>query len=161
AVTTPSATSISDAAPWIERLIHAFGTPNNCYGTEICNWHKDHAHRFTTGAPIGIPDWENAGCLVFWGHNPSTAWLAQAVAAADVVETARLLWTHRPVSYHAWSGVGQHTNASQTDRAIALCLALTGSLDAPGGNRQPATVPVNDVGAADLMAPAQYAKALG
>ncbi|MBI3514814.1 MAG: molybdopterin-dependent oxidoreductase [Proteobacteria bacterium] len=322
AVTSPSATAISDAGPWIERLIHAFGTPNNCNGTEICNWHKDHAHRFTTGAPIGVPDFANTGCIVLWGHNPSTSWLASAataadarargaklivvdprkvglavkadrflrvrpgsdgalalgiagamlahgwydrafvrdwtngpllvddasgkfvtaaalgltdddrllaawdargarpvaydprsgayldaqaepaldgverlgaiacrtafaryaalaaawpparveqvtgVAAADVVETARLLFAHRPVSYHAWSGVGQHTNATQTDRAIALAMALTGSFDAPGGNLQPATVPVNDVAnqdaaGADLIAPARAAKALG
>src|SRR4051812_32550900 len=45
AVTTPSATAMSDAGPWVDRLIRAFGSPNNVYGTEICNWHKDHAHR--------------------------------------------------------------------------------------------------------------------
>lgn len=321
AVTSPSATAISDAVPWIDRLIHAFGSPNNCYATEICNWHKDHAHRFTYGAAIGTPDLARTGCMVFWGHNPSTSWLASAsgaaaarargaklivvdprrvglavkadrwlrvrpgtdgalalgiagvmiaqdwydrafvrdwtngpllvrgdtgrflrageaglagdparlvawdaasrqavaydpvrgryadetaglalegvgtvptpdgpiacqtafalyrarcaefppervaaitgVPAADIVETARLLFAHRPVSYAAWSGVGQHSNATQTDRAIALLMALTGSRDAPGGNLETAQIPTNDVAGAALRAPAQTAKALG
>jgi len=317
ALTSPSGTAISDASPWIERLVRAFGSPNNCYATEICNWHKDFAHRFTTGAGIGVPDLARAGCMVYWGHNPSTAWLATAVdaadarargaklivvdprkvglavkadrwlrvrpgsdgalalglagvmlargwhdgeflarwsngpllvrdddgsflcardvglgddpallvawdrdrdraivydpargayrdpaaapalawvsqvgaiacrtaferyralcaawppervaavtgvAEADLIEAARLLWEHRPVAYYAWSGVGQHTNATQTDRAIALLMALTGGFDTPGGNLQPATVPVNDMSGTDLIAPTQAAKALG
>jgi anaerobic selenocysteine-containing dehydrogenase len=317
ALTSPSGTGISDAVPWLDRLVRAFGSPNLVYGTEICNWHKDFAHRFTTGAGIGVPDLAHAGCIVYWGHNPSTAWLATAVAAADaraggaklivvdprkiglavkadrwlrvrpgsdgalalgiagamlargwfdrdfltrwsngpllvrdddsrflragdiglagdpahlvawdatrahpvaydpktgryrddgaapalehegtiggvacrsafaryaalgaewpparvaavtgiaaadVIEAARLLWEHRPVAYYAWSGVGQLTNASQTDRAIALLMALTGGFDAPGGNLQPATIPIAELGGADLLTPAQAAKALG
>ena len=31
------------------------------------------------------------------------------------------------IAYHAWSGVGQHTNATQTERAIATLYALTGA----------------------------------
>ena len=30
AVTTSSGTAISDAQPWVDRLINAFGSPNNC-----------------------------------------------------------------------------------------------------------------------------------
>src|SRR5690242_17560306 len=37
AVTTPSGTAISDAMPWINRLINGFGSPNNCNATEICS----------------------------------------------------------------------------------------------------------------------------
>jgi len=54
------------------------------------------------------------------------------VPARQVTETARLLFEARPVSYYMWSGVGQHTNATQTDRAISTLMALTGSFDAPG-----------------------------
>jgi anaerobic selenocysteine-containing dehydrogenase len=318
AVTSPSGTAISDAAPWIDRLINAFGSPNNCYGTEVCNWHKDHAARYTFGVGIAAPDFARAGCVLFWGHNPSTSWLTHAtgavaarargarlvvvdprraglaakadcwlrvrpgadgalalgiagamlaegwfdrdfvrdwtngpflvradtgrflterdlspagdparpvawdataarpvvldpggdapsrdlaldgacrvatgegavecrpafalyadlcrrypperveaiawVPAAQVREAARVLWESRPVAYYCWTGVGQSTNATQTDRAIALLWALTGSFDAPGGNVLFARVPANDVAGGDLMPPAQRAKALG
>src|SRR6202011_1063440 len=36
AVTTPSGTAISDAGPWVDRLINAFGSPTNFTATEIC-----------------------------------------------------------------------------------------------------------------------------
>jgi anaerobic selenocysteine-containing dehydrogenase len=41
--TTPSGTAIADSIEWIERSIRNFGSPNTIYGTELCNWHKDHA----------------------------------------------------------------------------------------------------------------------
>ena len=330
AITTPSGTSISDSLPWLERLMRAFGSPNNVYGTEICNWHKDHATRHTFGAGIGTPDLDSAGCVLLWGHNPTGAWLAQGqrvneakargarlvvvdprraglaakadewlrvrpgtdgalalgiagvmieegwfdrgfledwsngpflvvdeegwsgsrartdglprgrllaasdlaaggdpdhpvawradegapeavdpgapagpgpgpgarwalegsfqvrtaagevacrtafsryrdlcreypperveritgVPARQVRAAARLLWESRPVAYYAWSGVGQHTNATQTDRAISLLYALTGSRGRRGGNVEFATVPAGDVSGAELPAPA-------
>jgi anaerobic selenocysteine-containing dehydrogenase len=321
AVTTPSGTAISDAIQWIERLIHTFGSPNNCYATEICNWHKDHATQFTFGVGVQAPEFERTGCVLYWGHNPSTSWLTHAtgalaarargarlivvdprraglavkadlwlrvrpgsdgalalgiagvmldegwfdrafvrdftngpllvrddtgrfltgrdlapggppetlvawderaghsmlydpatrtwgtpgavpalhgryriptaggevdcrpafdryaalcrqyppdvveritwVPARDVRAAAQLLWEARPVSYYAWTGVGQHTNATQTDRAIALLYALTGSFDAPGGNVIFARVPRHEVGGVDLLGPGQLEKALG
>ena len=320
AITTPSGTSISDSLPWVQRLMRAFGTPNNVYGTEICNWHKDHATEYTFGTGIGTPDLDHAGCVLLWGHNPTGAWLAQGqrvneakargarlvvvdprragvaakadewlrvrpgtdgalalgiagvmleegwfdrefsrdwsngpflvvdegtgadgvarrgrlltaadlgpdgdprapvawrsdrgvpeavdpaapagfgepfalegafrvetaageascrtaftryrdlcrefsperveritgVPARQVRATARLLWESRPVAYYAWSGVGQHTNATQTDRAISLLYALTGSHGRRGGNVTFAAVPANDVSGVDLPAP--------
>ncbi len=72
-VTTAAGTAISDAMPWIYRLINSFGSPNNCNGTEICSWHREFAGSFTTGAGIGTPDYERAGCILLWGHNPSTS----------------------------------------------------------------------------------------
>lgn len=321
ALATPSGTSLSDAQPWIERLMHAFGSPNNCYSSELCNWHKDHAHVFTFGCGVPTPDHENAGVILLWGFNPSTAWLAQAgliaearargaalvvvdprraglaakadlwlrvkpgmdgalalgiahqmiargwydegfvrrwtsasllvradtgrlvraaelgadrnapryvawdeaarapvlfdpstrrfdaevarlalagritltlegcavecapafalyaercaaftperVAALSGVEAeavrrvARLLHERRPLAYYLWTGVGQHTNATQTDRAIALLAALTGSFDAPGGNVRFAKLAANDLGGRGLLAEAQRAKTLG
>ena len=68
---------------------------------------------------------------------------------------ARLLHESGQVSYYGWTGVGEHTNATQTDRAIALVCALTGSFDAPGGNVLYDKVRVNDVRGVELMAPAQ------
>ncbi len=78
-VTTPSGTHISDSISWIERFIRAFGSPNTIYGTEICNWHKDVASRFTYGTDIGTPDFANTDCILLWGNNPSATWLARSV----------------------------------------------------------------------------------
>lgn len=320
-VTSPSGTAISDAITWIERLIRVFGSPNVCYATEVCNWHKDYATRYTFGVGIPSPDFERTRCVLFWGHNPSTSWLTHATAAVaaqargarlivvdprraglavkadlwlrvrpgtdgalalgiaavmiergwfdrdfvrewtngpllvradtgrflteselvswgspnryvvwdgsaekpaiydpetvgyaeapvdpalggryavltrtgevecrpafdlyaalcrrftpetvesvtgvprdQVVQAARLLFESRPVSYYVWTGVGQHTNATQTDRAISVLYALTGSFDAPGGNALFPKVPTRDVSGAEFMPREQWEKALG
>ncbi|WP_339934289.1 molybdopterin-dependent oxidoreductase [Vreelandella glaciei] len=65
------------------------------------------------------------------------------------------------VSYHGWTGIGQHTNATQTERAIATLYALTGSFDRPGGNRRWSTPPSNSVNGLELMPEGQREKALG
>lgn len=83
------------------------------------------------------------------------------VTASQVTETARLLFAARPVSYYAWSGVGQHTNATQTDRAIALLMTLTGSFDAPGGNVDFARPHARDVSGGELLSPEQRARNIG
>ncbi|WP_454690614.1 molybdopterin-dependent oxidoreductase [Achromobacter aloeverae] len=335
-VTTPSGTPLSDSIDWIERFVRAYGSPNICYATEICNWHKDYAHVFTYGCGMPVADYAGAGLILLWGHNPTNTWLAQADAIgkgrargarlmvvdprrtalagqADVwlpvrpgtdaalalglihqllrterydaafvrewtnapllvrADTGRFLragevaWEHMPhrervsagdtfgdapvfvvwredreapapydtrlaaavqggahyalrgeyevalrdggrvrcrpvlallareagaytpervaeitqvppdallaaadllatsgpVAYHAWTGIGQHTNATQTERAVAVLHALTGSFDVPGGNRLYARHAVNRVNGLDLIPPAQSAKALG
>jgi anaerobic selenocysteine-containing dehydrogenase len=316
-VTTPSGTAVSDGFPWINRLIRLFGSPNMTWAEELCAWHRDYATAYTFGVDIGTPDFPRTGCLLLWGHNPSTSYLAQAtevaetkargatlivvdprragpaakadqwlrvrpgsdgalalglagvmiaegqydrefirdwsngpflvrddtgrflsaadievggdskhyvvwdataarpvaydpvtgrllqnvadplllgsvrvgdvtcrpafdryaalcreyppervaqitgVPAAQIVETARLLWERRPVSYFHWTGLEQHTNATQTVRAISLLYALTGSFDAPGGNVRPTRPPSNDLGALSLLPKGQLAKALG
>ena len=322
AITTPSGTGIQDGYPWVERLRHAFGSPNAPYGTEICNFHRDDIHALTFGVDTPMPDFAQTDCIILWGHNPSTTWLAYAsrvaeakargaalividprraglavkadawlrvrpgsdgalalglanllledgaydaafmrdwsngpllvreddgtplradrigrgadpalrvawdegagapmlydpatgrydggapalggryeiaVAGADggtipcrtafdlyaercrayppekveaiawvpadrLREAARLIAGADAVSCYSWSGVGQHTNASQTSRAIALLYALTGSFDAPGGNVLFDTIPVADIRGRELIAPAQMAKAVG
>lgn len=315
AVTTPSGTPLSDSIDWIERFIRLFGSPNTCYATEICNWHKDHAHAFTFGCGMATADYRNAEVILLWGHNPTNTWLAQAeaigagvaggaklivadprqtslagqadswlrvkpghdlalamglanlliqnawfdesfirqhsnapllvrtdnghflrcsdvglpgnapllsvdsqlvpspsatpeqLASAELeagvqIETvdgtlvrcepafslyanacseyspavvekltwvseqelrkaAALLGGNKRVAFHAWSGVGQHENASQIDRALACLYALTGSFDKRGGNRQYRKAPTNPINRFDLFAPEQLAKALG
>jgi anaerobic selenocysteine-containing dehydrogenase len=320
-VTSPSGSAVSDGIGWIQRLINAFGSPNWCYATEICNWHKDHARAFTFGVGVTAPDFARAGCILLWGHNPSTAWLTHAsetaqakargarlvvvdprhagpaakadlwlrvrpgsdgalalgvagvmieqgwydrdfmrdwsngpllvhpetgrflseadlapdgdarrlmawdevqdapllydtvsgtygrngarpallgrfpvettrgrvaaptafelyrdlcrryppervaelcwIPAAQVRAMAQLLYESRPVAYYGWTGIGQHTNATQTDRAVALVCALTGSFDAPGGNVIFEKVRVNDVTGGELMGAGQRAKTIG
>jgi anaerobic selenocysteine-containing dehydrogenase len=316
-VTSPSGTPLSDSIDWIERFIRLFGSPNTCYSTEICNWHKDVAHKFTFGCGIPTADYANTDLAILWGHNPAKSWLAQSVALAEarsrgtataVVDPRRsasalqadhwlrvlpgtdaalamgiagLLieregydaqflqaWSNGPllvrtdtgrflranelkpggsgyvvwddtasravpydtiyaakrpesfallgkrivstptggvecvpafelyaeacrawsldrtcattkveknsllgfvdaisnansVAYHSWTGVGQHTNATQTERAIATLYALTGSFDSPGGNVILPKLPANALTTYDQLDPAQQDKALG
>lgn len=91
AVTTPSATAISDSFVWINRLAHAFGSPNTLFATENCNWHKDFAPFYTFGNSIGMPDYEQSGCIILWGFNPATSWLAQAETIVRAVNSGAKL----------------------------------------------------------------------
>nr|WP_260854512.1 molybdopterin-dependent oxidoreductase [Paraburkholderia sp. BCC1884] len=321
--TTPSGTPISDNIQWVERFTYAFGSPNIAYGVEVCNWHKDFAHAYTFGRSIGSPDFDKAGCVVLWGHNPSATWLDHATATGaaasrgakiivvdprragfasradqwlrvrpgsdgalalgiaremisnrwfdeefitkwsngpllvrldtmrflraedvgeaisgpfapdtlvaedesggllgydrqskcyseaakprlfsvvtiktdrgeklqcksafqlywelcewytpelverlcwvpkqQVVDTARMLYDARPVCYYMWTGTGQHTNATQTDRAIAILMALTGSFDAEGGNVEFSKPRSNTVADGSLLSSEQRAKCI-
>jgi len=313
-VTTPSGTPMSDSIDWVERFIWSYGSPNLCYATEICNWHKDVAHTFTFGCAMPTADYRHAEVILLWGTNPANTWLAQADAIAAARRNgARLIvvdprptalareadvwlrvrpgadaalamgiarrmletggfdaafvraWTNAPllvrrdngrflrerdldahasenryvvwnaararaevlgdeagtspgefalegrftvatldcepafacyaraldpftpervaalagvapdaleraaallapgrrIAYHAWSGVGQHTNATQTERAIATLYALTGAFDTRGSNREFAKQPANAVSTYALLAPQQRARALG
>jgi anaerobic selenocysteine-containing dehydrogenase len=72
------------------------------------------------------------------------------------------LFCDRPrLAYHSWTGVGQHTNATLTERAIATLYALTGACDRPGGNVWPVAPPTRTINDYALLAPEQRAKALG
>jgi anaerobic selenocysteine-containing dehydrogenase/ferredoxin-NADP reductase len=65
------------------------------------------------------------------------------------------------LTYHSWTGVGQHTNATQTERAIASLYALTGACDKPGGNIWPVAPPARSLNSYDLLPETQRRKALG
>jgi anaerobic selenocysteine-containing dehydrogenase len=319
--TTPSGSHIQDSIAWIERLVRCYGSPNTIYATEICNWHKDHAARFTYGTDIGTPDFATTDCVLLWGNNPAATWLARAtevqsavkrgarmivvdprptafakradqwlrvnpgtdqalalglahlliergafdrafvthwtngpllvrddtgrflresdlesggrthvcfareagtsrllpydtsrgawltgntdaelrarsefttasgtipcrsafdlyataaaeypparvqeitgVGEADLANAAEILSTSPTVAYYAWNGVGQSVTATQTDRAISLLYALTGSYGKRGGNVPGAAVNFGDISGQDLLSPEQRAKALG
>jgi anaerobic selenocysteine-containing dehydrogenase len=92
---------------------------------------------------------------------PSVAEEITGVAASDIERTARTLWESRPLAFYAWSGLEQHSNTTQTIRAINQLYALTGCFDARGGNVLFAGVPSNRIDGAELLAPRQRAKALG
>jgi anaerobic selenocysteine-containing dehydrogenase len=93
--------------------------------------------------------------------SPEDAAAVSGVEPSAIREAARLLWHHRPVAHYTWTGLEQHTNATQTDRAIAILHALTGSIDVPGGNVHYAQVPVNDVSGVEFRDPKRWQKALG
>ncbi len=92
---SPSTSAISDAIDWIQRLVRAFGSPNFCNYMELCGWGRFLAPLYTFGAPVPgtyLPDLENAGCILFWGYNPSVARLAHATSTvAAVARGAKLV----------------------------------------------------------------------
>ncbi len=123
-VTTPSGSHLQDSISWIERLIRAYGSPNTIYATEICNWHKDHATRFTFGHDIGTPDFAHTDCVLLWGNNPAVTWLARVAEIQGAMKRgARMVVVDpRPAAF-----AKQATQWLQvlpgTDQALALGLA--------------------------------------
>src|SRR5205823_1899516 len=92
--------------------------------------------------------------------SPEDAATVSGVEPNAIREAARLLWHHRPVAHYTWTGLEQQTNATQTDRAIAILHALTGSIDVPGGNVYFTQLPVNDVSGVEFRDPERWQKAL-
>lgn len=54
------------------------------------------------------------------------------IRAETIRTVARELATTKPAVVDAWSGVSQHTNGAQGQRAVAMLAGLTGQVDAPG-----------------------------
>jgi len=106
---------------------------------------------------------------------PAFDWLKKAIAAytpqrveaetdipvKDFLSAAELFIAARTVAYYCWTGIGQHVNAAQTDRAVALLMVLKGCQDAPGGNVVFTKVPSNPVAGAALSDKLQLAKSVG
>lgn len=119
---------------------------------------------FAVSTPAGA-----VACRTAFSHyveacEPWTPEAVQAhtgVPAERVRELAGWLATSRATSYFSWTGIAQHSDATQTDRAIALLYALTGCTDAPGGNRQLARLPARSAADRSLLPPEQAARALG
>ncbi len=94
-------------------------------------------------------------------YPPEQAQRITGIPSRQIMDTARMLHEYAPVSCYAWSGIAQSTNATQTSRAITLLYALTGCLDAPGGNVYFAKPRLNNVTGAELLSAGQRAKTLG
>lgn len=92
---------------------------------------------------------------------PRVAEAITGVSAEDIESTARTLWESRPVAFYTWSGLEQHSSATQIVRSIHQLYALTGSFDAPGGNVLFPVVPTNPIDGVELLTPAQRAKTIG
>jgi anaerobic selenocysteine-containing dehydrogenase len=52
------------------------------------------------------------------------------IPAAEIERTAQTLWEARPLAFYAWSGLEQHSNTTQTIRAINQLYALLGVSEA-------------------------------
>ena len=93
--TSPSTSAMSDAIDWVMRLRRAFGSPNQCVYMELCGWGRYLASIYTYGAAVPgayLPDLDHAGCILYWGYNPSVARLAHATSTvAALARGARLV----------------------------------------------------------------------
>jgi len=101
--------------------------------------------------------------------------LAEAAAAYTLEKVAEVTWIdatlisaffallkHSPrLAYHSWTGVGQHSNATLTERSIAVLYAMTGACDRPGGNIWQTPLPVAPFSDLSLLPSGQKEKALG
>ena len=83
------------------------------------------------------------------------------VPADKVWKTALLLAHNRPVSMYMWNGVGQHTNATQTSRAIATLYALLGDFDRQGGNVTFPKLAISDVSGKEFLPREMAARRIG
>ena len=88
---SPSTTAIGDSAPFVRRLMNAYGTPNLVWALDMCGWGRGFATRYAFGhgsvgtgsAGGGMADIANAGCLILWGYNPSATRLTHATATVS------------------------------------------------------------------------------
>lgn len=94
-------------------------------------------------------------------YRPEASAAVTGVRAEKVREAAGLLAAHRPVSMFMHNGVGQHTNATQTSRAIAALYALLGDFDRPGGNVVFPKAPVNAVTGKEFLPAEMAAQRIG
>ena len=118
----------------------------------------------TIGTPTGPVPCRTAWTLLAERcreFGPAIAESVTGVPAEQTVATARTLWESRPLAFYAWSGLEQHSNSTQTMRAIGQLYALTGCLDVPGGNVLFPTVPTNPIDGVELISAEQRGKAIG
>lgn len=94
-------------------------------------------------------------------YPPARAAEITGIAEASIAQAAELIARHGPVAFYGWAGLNQHHQATQTSRALHLLYALTGSIDAPGGNVFFAKPPLRNMMGGELLPPGQAAKALG
>jgi len=124
---SPSTSAISDAVDWIQRLTRAFGTPNYSSYMELCGWGRYLAPLYTFGASVPgvyLPDLDNAGCILFWGYNPSVARLAHATSTVDAVRRGAKLIVVDPRKAGLASRADHWLRVRPgTDAALALSLA--------------------------------------
>jgi anaerobic selenocysteine-containing dehydrogenase len=123
---SPSTSAISDSVDWITRLRRAFGSPNFTGYMELCGWGRFLAPLYTFGVPVPgayLPDLDNAGCILFWGYNPSVARLSHATSTVAALGRGAKLVVVDP------RRVGLATRAEHwlrvrpgTDAALALAL---------------------------------------
>jgi anaerobic selenocysteine-containing dehydrogenase len=94
-------------------------------------------------------------------YRPARVAEITGVTTAALGNAVEILAAAPSVAYYAWNGVAQSVTATQTNRAIALLYALTGSYGARGGNVPERAANFADISGQELLAKEQRAKALG
>lgn len=124
---SPSTSAMSDAVDWVMRLRRAFGSPNMCVYMELCGWGRYLASLYTYGAPVPgvyMPDLDNAGCILFWGYNPSVSRLSHATATVAALRRGARLVVVDP-RRAGLAGRADHWLRVRPGTDTALALALT------------------------------------
>lgn len=86
---SPSTSAMTDSVAWLNRLRHVYGSPNQSTSMELCGWGRWLANLYSYGTPLPagvMPDLENAGCILFWGYNPSVSRIAHATATVAAIK---------------------------------------------------------------------------
>ena len=124
---SPSTSALSDAVDWVTRLRRAYGSPNHVGSMELCGWGRHLASTYTFGAPVPgafMPDLDRAGCILFWGYNPSLARIAHATAAVAALNRGARLVVVDPRRVGLASRAAQWLRVRPgTDTALALSIA--------------------------------------
>jgi anaerobic selenocysteine-containing dehydrogenase len=127
---SPSTSAISDSIDWITRLRRAFGSPNFAYSMELCGWGRHLASMYTFGAPVPgafMPDLERAGCILYWGYNPSVGRLVHATATVDARRRGAKLVTIDP-RRAGLASIADHWLRVRPGTDAALAIAIAGVL---------------------------------
>jgi anaerobic selenocysteine-containing dehydrogenase len=124
---SPSTSALSDSVDWITRLRRAFGSPNYTNSMELCGWGRYLASQYTFGAAVPgafMPDLERAGCILYWGYNPSVARLVHATGTADALRRGAKLVAVDPRRAGLAAEADHWLQVRPgTDAALALALA--------------------------------------
>ena len=94
-------------------------------------------------------------------YHPAAVSDITGIPASQVEALGRLVAASGSLCYHGWTGIGQHTNATQTERAIATFYALTGHFDRPGGNVRLPSLPAPALHSMDMLSPELQQMTLG
>ncbi|TMM32936.1 MAG: molybdopterin oxidoreductase, partial [Actinobacteria bacterium] len=125
--TSPSTSAMSDAVDWLNRLRRAFGSPNLCTYMELCGWGRYLASVYTYGEAVPgayLPDLDHAGCILYWGYNPSVARLAHATGTVAALRRGAKLVVVDPRKA-GLAGRADHWLRVRPGTDGALALALT------------------------------------
>jgi anaerobic selenocysteine-containing dehydrogenase len=124
---SPSTSALSDSVDWLQRLRRAFGSPNFFASMELCGWGRYFATSYTFGASVPgvyLPDLEHAGCILFWGYNPTVARLCHATATVAAMNRGARLVVVDPRRAGLASRADEWLRVRPgTDAALALALA--------------------------------------
>ena len=123
-ITTSAGTAMQDGYPFVERLRQAFGTPNAVASIELCAFAKDFVYPHTFGVPMPMSDVSNSDCVILWGNNPGTTWLAFGTRVAEAKKRGAKLVVVDPVRVGAAAKADEWLQVRPgTDGALALSIA--------------------------------------